>query len=462
MPESLVHRFFGSGNSLVRGPNNGSLFRTASGVPGGCCCGCAAYFKATLCNETCVGEPDSVYVCEDAVCFHNEGTYLGPILHGKIVRFGNRCYRVDGRTRYCPPDPFQLRGPGDGLGGGTPGGGFGTGGGSVPIPCVPMPPGAVIASVARCHDDCHPDHCPPINGWYQLTSCSCSGTPTPTNNYICCEKYEEALKVAPCPTFGSGCLIVVPGTQPVATLPQGAIGGCQDFNFPNCQECCCNTIVTVPPHCCRCTRDSILTTYSCTGGEQIFPRCWYSARNGTVSGCGTRSDTLSNGCISFFACFEVSQTQITVRSWEGFNDCIGRPTQNVGCSCGTRVNMAVSQVNQPEFYPIGNDCEAPGFPPLFQAGASPCGQPFCHNGTLFTSCDLNQIGYFSNGAACGGADVLIEAFTARTSTPGVCGFDCGGGARQIVLPDGSPAGDIGKVKRTGGCAGCGGVKGERL
>lgn len=467
MPESLVHR----GGSLILGPSGSSLFRTVEGVPGSCCCGCSAYFKATLCNETCVGEPDSIYVCENSFCPAGDGGYTGPIQHGKIVKVGARCYRVDGRTRYCPPDPFRspnpfaLRGPA--IGGGDP----------VPIPCIPMPPGAVIAGVQRCENDCVPPHCGPVQGWYKMRACS-NTPPFGLEAYVCCELYEEARQTHACPVFGacgSMCWYVEPGTVPTTEPPPVGAGRYCTGNPPvaaSCCECC----QVSSPGCCTCSSPSVVhRPGGCGYIEEVFPIiCQTWDENASLQGGGhvlvLQDQGLPQLCPVQLTCFRAvpfaGAYAIEIRSYQFLGDCTPGPA--VSCSsgvCGVSLPYALFGGGEPIIGQIVPRCTPAGglVLPNITGGVGGGGTPpCCVLGQRLMTCrqGLSNMARLGN-ASCG--QEIRECFDYRwVSSPGTCGDDaCGGAGTGMILLDGSPASDIGKLADAG-CSGCTGAKGERL
>lgn len=400
-----------------------------------CCCDCPFVYLAELCNPQCVEEYRYKHICGNAIC-PIQGPYTGPIVPGTVIKEGIRCYRINNPTKYCPPGKTCSR------------------------PAYPLLPVRTTAfGEYTCLSDCSLANCPTLGGWYKMEFCSCSES-NGVEYYVCCEAYEAALAVTPCPVWSvSRCLYVPPGTQPVPTLPLGASPICGPHQYTDCAECCCETAVAVPPECCRCVSPTVLRRYlgnngagtECVTDQTIDPRCWWTARSGGFQGCITRTQKLANGCLASAYCIIYSGLTATMRIWTGPQGGTCNPTQNVSCgACGSLGSMEVLQFDEIPFGPFDPCTKPSGVVPqefLPNAGNPP---PACPIGQTLDSCDQYSVNYFTQGSLVGGHDVRILGTVTKFSPPGTCGNDCGG----LVLLDGSPASSVGTI-RTGGCTDCG-------
>lgn len=454
MPESIIHRTFGGGFSLVRGPNDASIFQTTGGTPGACCCGgCPFYYMATLCNEACAPTSEHFYICSQAVC-PVSGGFSGPIQPGKIIRWGGRCYRV-GSTKYCPPGmpAMPISGGGEEL-------------------CVPMPTRApvyeFIGGDGVCENDCGPSICPEIGGYFELRKCSNNPFPTEPRRFMSCELYQHGLSLFPCPVYkesGCDCWYVVPGTQPVAELPPGAILYGNPFNiYRNCCACC----GAAEPGCCRCTQESILNLIGCSLNQTIgLETCESWAQSGSAILYGAvkieQLNTITGGmCPVRLDCYTpAGHNRYKLTSYPFNGECLGSVTRTcTGGGCNASLTgTPFGDTTEVEF-DLG-EC-ATGFSMAQQvpgAGGTP---PCCPNGQELITCRS----YNANIVAGGFPDCIIRqtyCFNGQIeANSGTCGDDnCGESVRirenPIVLLDGTPASDMNIV---GGCSGCGGDKGE--
>ena len=403
------------------------IYTTEDGAP---CCGCEFVYLLELCNPTCAPEYRFKHICGNTQC-PATGPYQGPLVPGTVIKQGSRCYRLNDPTKFCPPG-LTCHHPN--------------------YPPLPVRTTAITGTFT-CRPDCSPAACPPLQGFYQLWTCSCEGATAPTNFYICCSAYEEALQTTPCPVWFAltegQCTHVPPGAVPVATVPPEGTAVCFPHQFNDCRECCCQ-LATTPPECCRCTSDSVITRwlgnsgFECGFSETRTPACWFSARTSTFQGCLFRKHTLPNGCVSLFDCITVSGLTVTRRRWDGPQ---GGPSCNANVlascpPCGTAL-MEVLNFEQTSYGPF-DPCDIPSqlIPVDMLPGASNP-PPACPIGQELQSCTQYDINYFTQGSLLGGVDVQISGHIIKTSPPGVCGNDCGGvfgSAGQLVNPDGTPIG----------------------
>lgn len=402
------------------------IYTTEDGAP---CCGCEFVYLLELCNPTCAPEYRFKHICGNTQC-PATGPYQGPLVPGTVIKQGNRCYRLNDPTKYCPPG-LTCHHPN--------------------YPPLPVRTTA-ITGVFTCRSDCSPAACPPLQGFYQLWTCSCTGASQPTIYYVTCELYEQWLAQMNCPVWlADVCMFVPPGEAPVAVRPPGSITLATPPLHDGCCKCC-GTHGGFGGECCVCLTDSVLVRY--INGEVIetrIPTPCYSWRNtGAVVGCGYELGRGFFGCGPWPVYLDLWQmfggTTLRHTRWD-FVACTLGPT--VG-GCGASVTSAIANTFTEEFE-IGR-CEPP---PVVPAPPTGGGNPLCPpNGQHFQSCISSSINLVQPGAQldppCNGFEVTRFGNFDRTVSGG-CGSECAPGS-GLVLLDGSPADTIGTISR--GCTGC--------
>lgn len=459
----------------VRGLMNAgglSICNDVGGAPA-CCGGCPYYYLATLCNPTCSPVPRYVYICGTGKCYPNT-PQQAPLVHNQIIKIGPRCYSVNTQTRYCPPGAVPtasgINDPAE-------------------QPCVPMPVRAPISEAWECVANCGSPLCAPITGYFKLKACS-NTPPFGVEAYVCCELYEEALGSFACPVFGRGfcaavCWYVEPNTEPIGPeeLPPGAQIICAQTPSLTISGSCCGCCQVSEPGCCLCTDDRLILRMGSNCEplyEQTPSECslWSESGSAVQGGGWTLVSQMNFGnvCPVSFNCWRmVSATTLRLTAYTFTGDC--QPGPSVQCAAGAcSRSISVAQTGPPSTFDfeIGR-CDplqtlfAPGqlygVPSLGSCGPGQCNW----SGIRYADC-RNMTGSLVNDLTTCGGQKYEECFGfQRTAIAGTCGDDaCGQGGQSrsfrmpgLVLPDGSPADSIGSI-RTGGCAGCGGEKGERL
>lgn len=430
------------GRAIMRG---GRALMATSGAP--CCCGtCPWYWKATLCNQTCAPTTDAVYVCSNATCPVG-GTYSGPIVEGTIIKVGARCYRVSAAVRYCPPGVTH---------------------GS----CVVPPERAeFIDVVTRCESNCLPPNCQKFEGYYKMTTCSNTTPAASPPVYLCCEKYDEARQLYPCPVFKTldgKCHYVKPGETPIpaSQVPAGAPLLCPP-NMSLVFENCCKCAQVNEQECCLCTFAPALTLFGPIGnvcqsnttlGAQ--PCSSWAKVGASVSGCGFVQTDNTNGCpLSLFCYSTAGPGIIRETAYQFAGDCSMPGNTNCPGGCPGTVNQAPFGPPTITDFPI--DPCAPVFGPNIVGTPGVGSFPCCTTGQQLVTCRSYQLNAVSNSIPCGGQRVTYQIAFNRTSATGTCGDDaCGDGLLQVRRPsiirlDGTDANDGKAVVSDGDCATCG-------
>lgn len=449
---------------------DGSVVLDGGGAP--CCCGGCEYYRANLCQQSCIEAPLWIYVCTTATCTNPNGTYTGPVVNNTIIKVGPFCYKVSTATRYCRLIPLP--------GGGSPGGPGDA------VPCVPIRDNAPIVEVnLLCHQTCAPPTCNTVVGYFKSKYCSNTPQGNSPTYYLCCESVLLARTLFGCPVFSTadGCVYVEPNETPIPQeqVPNGSVLYCPQVNpNVNVHANCCGCSSQVQPGCCRCTTPSLLKVYrsDCNPPPDVgAPQCHVWRDDATVVIGGSyiveQFRPGEGWCGLIIVCYQpggTNRVKVTTTPLRG--DC-GPGAQTFVCSAsGCNASTTGFPFGDPtvEFFdvvPCAGGCQQFGLQGLFQSPSG--GQPgCCAVGSEYCDCKSFQNIWTQDNSACVGSGAQRTRACAvgnLFSSVGHCGDDnCGGGLLVVNRPgisllDGTVP-EMNKVKD--GCGSCGGEKGVRI